>query len=133
MNATRQLTHCWSSFAPPKMLKKKKCMIYPLTHSSGQKRNGCLQQSSRKSSCNFEIGVGTELKDSEERKTANKNNKSKLGKKNSKKNLQTSHTNRKPSSVFIIIIIIIESGATNLSNFSHGACLIPDVPRTKIS
>jgi hypothetical protein len=29
MNARRQLTHCWSSFEPPKMLKKKKCMIYP--------------------------------------------------------------------------------------------------------
>jgi hypothetical protein len=111
-------------------------MIYPLSNSSRQKRNGCLQQSSRKSSYNFDIGVGTMLKDSdqdsEEQKTANKNEKSKEEKKkNSNKSLQTSHTNRKPSRVFIIIII--ESGATNLSSFSHGACLFPDVPRTKIS
>jgi hypothetical protein len=75
MNARRQLTLCWSSFEPPKMLKKTKSMIYPLSDSSRQKRNGCLQQSSRKSSCNFEIGVGTVLKDSEEQKTANKNKK----------------------------------------------------------
>jgi len=138
MNARRQLTHCWSSFEPPKMLKKTKCMIYPLSESSRQKRNGCLQQSSRKSSCNFEIGVGTWNRAQRLRRTEN-------GQQKQKKSKEKKKTKKKktPTKIYKQVTQIASQAACSSSSSKEPqtfpasamapACLFPDVPRTKIS